>query len=274
MGFMRRRKIDVENLGENIQISLKLPQKVLKWIEMACEDNPGFTGRSHFIDNACRYYLNLEPCSNCGKLNPRDANVCAYCSTQLQGLHDILDKVQSYISDFENVHSLGCEINDTIDNLLNDTQNFINSLDDTIREKIDLELSGFFYRCKSRIKNPSLYFKIYHKKFPTFKTIFLNKEMIVSDYKSVLLGFIDNMNEPLDESANSEAAVLTSLYYYNLAKTLLNGDNFSLKEIDNLYESFATVLQFAIEELNTLKMSYDDLLVYQKMVKLLAEKLN
>ena len=67
---MRRRRIDVDNLGENTQISLKLPKKVLDWIEDACNEDSKFTGRSHFIDNACRYYLNLKPCPSCGKLNP------------------------------------------------------------------------------------------------------------------------------------------------------------------------------------------------------------
>ena len=53
---------------------------------------------------------------------------------------------------------------------------------------------------------------------------------------------------------------------------MLNGDNFSLKEIDNLSAGIKTSIKFAIDYANALKESYDDLLIYQKMVKLLAEK--
>ena len=278
---MRRRKIDTENLGENTPISLRLPKKVLEWIQTFCETHPEYTGRNHFIDIACRYYLNLEPCPNCGKLNPRDANVCAYCTTELQGMQDMLEEIQSHVLEYEEIHSIGCEVADTITALLNDIQEYINSLDVATREKIKLEVSGFGHRCRLRVDFPNKYFTSYREKSLINNSFNFtrNEELIIPDYPAVINTIAESLNKEHDAlktissvDKTFETAVLAGLYYYNTGKRMLNGDNFSLKEIDNLSTGIEMSIKFAIDYSNALKESYDDLLIYQKMVKLLAEK--
>lgn len=281
---MRRRKIDVENLGENIQISLKLPKKVLGWIEEACNENPTFTGRSHFIDNACRYYLSLVPCPSCSKLNPRDANVCCYCKTPLQGMQNVLEEIQSLVTEYEEVHATGLEIADTITNLQLDINDFIRSLDTKTRQIIEGEVDDFARRCYSRWAFSVGYFFEYRDLSKSYKGFKFTRsahdlELTIPEYPTALTRFsekLDSEGDGIKTLSTTEGAVkssvLTGLYYYHIGKKILNGDNFSLKEIDNLLEGFKWSIRSALQYADSLKESYDDLMVYRKMIQLLSER--
>lgn len=284
---MRRRKIDVENLGENTQISLKLPKKVLEWIEEACNDDSKFTGRSHFIDNACRYYLSLVPCPVCSTLNPRDANVCCNCKSPLQGMQNILEDIHSRIAEYEEIHAMGCEIADLITDLLNTIHDYINSLDPPTRVLIENELLGFGERCTVRAKPGIGYFDTYRKYLHSPDILKIPRttphlELTIPDFVTVLSGFAD-MLEKNDlacmglvqgsrAKGDFETSALSGLFYYNIGKNILNGDNYSLNEIDNLFLGIDTINSYSSQYCLYLKESYDDLSIYYKMLQLLSDK--
>lgn len=281
---MRRRKIDVENLGENTQISLKLPKKVLEWIEKACDENPTFTGRSHFIDSACRYYLSLVSCPACGKLNPRDANVCCYCKTPLQGMQNLIEEIQSLVTEYEEVHTTGLEIADTITTLLLDINDFIRSLDIQTRKMIEGEVQDFAMRCYSRWAFSVTYFSEYRDLSKSYKGFKFTRsahdlELTIPEYPTAITRFSEQLDSEGDEiktlstkDKTIKSSVLAGLYYYHIGKKILNGDNFSLKEIDNLMNGFKICIRFARQYTDSLKESYDDLMVYRKMIQLLSER--
>ena len=86
---MRRRTIDTNEYGKNIQITLKLPEKILNSIDEALKNsNVNYTGRSHFIEEACKYYLNTKKCPKCGTLNIMDGTICSYCWNKLDSFKE------------------------------------------------------------------------------------------------------------------------------------------------------------------------------------------
>lgn len=70
-------------LGERIPISLKFPKTLLNAIDEVWKQNPEYTGRTHFIEVACQFFLRCERCPRCDTLNTPESNICSHCGTPL-----------------------------------------------------------------------------------------------------------------------------------------------------------------------------------------------
>lgn len=275
---MRRRKIDVENLGENTQISLKLPKKILDWIEEACAENPEFTGRSHFIDNACRYYLNLKPCHTCGELNPRDAVACAYCRAELDGMKEIAAEIRTYVSEFERLHEEGFALVDECISLNNGIEEYIESQKPSSQKYIRIELAKLTERFDKRIQNALDYFEVYRSKTPNFKPYEYqqNFDLKIPDYSTLLekcctiIYGTEYMVKCEDEKNRLPVYVELGLYYYNIAKNVLEGDSYSLKEINNLITGFDFATNTVLGFVETLRDAYSLLNISKNLAVLVA----
>ena len=275
---MRRRRIDVDNLGENTQISLKLPKKVLDWIEDACNEDSKFTGRSHFIDNACRYYLNLKPCPSCGKLNPRDAVVCAYCRFELDGMENIINVVQPHVIKFEDLHEEGFVLVDACNSLCTELEEYIGAQDPTTQKQIRDKLSKLRERFGIRIQNALDYFNTYESQAASFTPFEFqqNFELKIPDYSSLyekccsIIYGVEYMEKCQDTKNLIPVIVMAGLYYYNIAKHILDGDCYSSNEINNLRIGFEYTNNAILNYVEILRDGYRLLEVSKSLAVLVA----
>lgn len=99
---MRRRNI--EEKGERIQVSLKLPKEVLDRIDESWKSGEIYTGRSHYIEEACKHYLDCVPCPNCGSLNSSASKICSICEYKLLPYQELLGIIREEVSIFDKIH--------------------------------------------------------------------------------------------------------------------------------------------------------------------------
>lgn len=97
----RRRKIDSENVGERVSTSLRMPVELLKRIDDKWKSSDEFTGRTHFIEKACEYYLDCEPCPKCGNLNSKESVVCSHCQSSLGVFQVLVNSVETFLKEVE-----------------------------------------------------------------------------------------------------------------------------------------------------------------------------
>lgn len=128
-----RRTIDTEKEGDNIPVSIKIPRLLLNEINAEVEkgiQNKKYTGRTDFICQAARYYLNLVPCPNpeCTARNPKDALHCAYCDIALP----------AYDAEIKNITETAARVNDCKTEL-NTKYNVFSELYSNIEYRINKE---------------------------------------------------------------------------------------------------------------------------------------
>lgn len=143
----RRRQGDSEDSAEKIAISLKLPKKLLNRIDSYWKENSdSFTGRTHFIEEACTFYLTCEKCRKCGRLNTPESRTCSYCGEELDGVEYIEHKnrligaMSRYDEYVESILSYKEKYSD----LDNKIKWYINKLDDKKKSIAEALLPGYY----------------------------------------------------------------------------------------------------------------------------------
>ena len=114
---MRRRNISSENEGGRVQVSLKLPKDILNRIDESWKSGEKYTGRSHYIEEACKYYLECEPCPECGHLNSYGSKVCSMCENKLKPYYAVLDDIREEVKIWDNLHMEIIRLKDEYDDL-------------------------------------------------------------------------------------------------------------------------------------------------------------
>lgn len=276
---MRRRKIDTENLGENTPISLRLPKKILDWIQEVCDNNPDlYTGRNHFIETACRYYLNCEPCSNCGNLNYREAVSCSYCENRLPAFEQMLEEFHSILNNYEEGINEGFELFAEYQNRVNEILQYISSLsDDVLRNHLIEEFKRHLGLCEDFAGAALEFYDDYNKLAPDFLYSDLYKEKLSNIYtlESDLHTF-KKENLPLNVSL-SQLEVISHLAYYHACKKIISDDpsNHLTPEYLNLQEPLAHECTYNIQVHNgRLQLANEELNVFRRLLAIFQETKN
>lgn len=97
----RRRKIDSENVGERVSTSLRMPADLLERIDHVWKSSGRYTGRTHFIEAACNYYLDCKPCPHCGHMNSNSSIVCSICEGKLKPFQDCADLINDVLKIYD-----------------------------------------------------------------------------------------------------------------------------------------------------------------------------
>lgn len=97
-------KRDSQSKGERIPISLKIPKTLLNAIDAVWKQNPEYTGRTHFIETACQFFLRCEYCPKCNTLNTPASTLCSHCGAPLHAsevFQEIVTEIEKKVDLFE-----------------------------------------------------------------------------------------------------------------------------------------------------------------------------
>lgn len=181
MQMKRRRQRNPDDEGSNVQISFKIPSGLLEKIDLAWPMYGKYTGRGHYIEEACRYYLTLEECPECGTLHDEYATHCHVCGQKLhlfddltQNLKSLYDEAQRYMvmmRETINKFKIFCgniayrlekcdlnsqkEIEKIVDPLFSETDETMNLFDTILNNISDFKMTDDMWY---KVKNPERHF--------------------------------------------------------------------------------------------------------------------
>lgn len=277
---MRRRKIDTENLGENTPISLRLPKKILDWIQDVCDNNPDlYTGRNHFVETACRYYLNSAPCPNCGNLNQRDAVSCSYCEARLPAFQEMIEQFYQVVSAYENMLQEGFDIFYEYHKIVNEIKSIIEDLPGELQEHLVEEFKRHLSLCDDFSVSSLVFYNYYNDIGPGFVYSELYKEHFAesSSLESALRAyFVFNFsrNKESDKRDPEEFQVIRHLAYYHACKKILSDDpaNHLTSEYLKLRTPLESDLIKGIQAYNErLLLACEELNVFKRLLLILKD---
>lgn len=257
----RRRQGEVEGNAEKIAISLKLPKKLLDRIDSYWKENSNtFTGRTHFIEEACSFYLSCEECPKCGRLNSPEAHTCSYCGEKLEGAAflQLKNNVISELTKYDRIIESILSYNEVYVDLDNKIKWYLNKLDENKKTIVEALLPGYYSLINSTMKIVNCFL----------------------EYRKLYAGLYEN-REPLPHIND----VLGELYPTLSSTTTLEMDTASLEFIDAYNVSRCLGINYAyynakstidnIETVNTnvLKIHWMQLLTEGMYLPLILENM-
>lgn len=140
---MRRRNIKSEEMGERVQVSLKLPKEILDRIDDAWKSGDVYTGRSHYIEEACKHYLDSVPCPKCGSLNSSAAKICSNCENKLEPYLDVLSNIVEELKIYDEIHQEIVRLKEEYDDLNSKLKWLVSKLS-TDKEDVVNDITGIY----------------------------------------------------------------------------------------------------------------------------------
>lgn len=232
---MRRRNISSENEGGRVQVSLKLPKDVLDRIDESWKSGEIYTGRSHYIEEACKYYLDCVPCPKCGTLNYSTAKVCSSCESKLEPYQGILQMIESLVNEYDDIYNQIVSCKDEFEDLTGKINWHIDKLDPKKKEIISEIISVDINTISHNIESINHYLKYYDifsqnptavpqdfisEKFPDFDV----REMVKTYYEN---GFVDFPLSLADEIHDDMEYSLMNFYHHSAKRILSNPNMFN-----------------------------------------------
>lgn len=161
-----RRRVSVDELKERVPISLKLPKILLDKIDEVWRNSDDYTGRTHFIEKACSYYLSCEKCPECGNLNSIGSNICSRCETKLSGVTDTLNRLTTEIQLYDKLNENIFSLKKSYDELNSKIEWLCSQLTPEKKQLIDNILSENLYPKDNPIGKICLYQNIHDAFMP------------------------------------------------------------------------------------------------------------
>ena len=235
----RRRKIDSNNASERITTSLRLPVELLEQIDNAWKSSDKYTGRTHFIETACNYYLDCEPCPNCGHLNNSTSVVCSHCEEKLKPFQDCADLIKEQLKHYSNSLKIISDGINTYDNLFEKIGWLIDKLPlenqnvakDIVSSTLKSMESGLIIG-RDFMKCHELYSTYDQLPLPTpFAILQSHKDLYYIDGRR-----IESFKSHNDESINhSHAACISANYHYRTGQLVVqNPRSLQFNELEDL----------------------------------------
>lgn len=228
----RRRKIDSESVGERITTSLRLPVELLERIDHAWKDSDKYTGRTHFIESACNYYLDCEPCPTCGALNYSTAKICSSCESKLEPYQEILQMIQSLVNEYDDYYNQIISCKDEFDDLYGKIKWHLDKIDPKKREIVSELISPHVSTITSNLESINHYLEYYdifskdsssvpqdfvRKKFPDLDVHDIALTYLEKGVVDISLSLLDDMHDDLEYS-------LINFFHHSAKRLLSNPD--------------------------------------------------
>lgn len=227
---MRRRNISAEEKEERIQVSLKLPKSILDQIDKSWKSGSNYTGRSHYIEEACKYYLDCVPCPNCGTLNKSTAHICSECEFKLQPYQQILSLIESEVHNYDQIHNHILSLKEEFDDLAGKINWHLNKLEPEKKSVISDVLSLYIHSISLKMDVVNTYLK-YYDAYSQDSSVsprdFLSEKFPDFDVAQIIQTYIDtgDLDYSLSNKINDMHDDITySLlnFYYHSAKQILS----------------------------------------------------
>ena len=268
----RRRKIDSEDVGERVSTSLRLPIDLLNQIDQAWKSSDEFTGRTHYIEKACEYYLDSYKCPNCGNINSKYSVVCSRCETRLKGFSEKIDEVSAYLirvydpcikSIYDNISAYE-DLNGKINWLLE-------KLSPTRRVAVDSVISPIYTTILNGI-NKGYYFIETDKKYSQYNKLPLPSPIDLLCDRESLEKFV---LEHGFSSTSGLGASINAVYYYHYCKLLLENTKYlTMPELSSVYDELIHKGPHIISLSNDVGMALETLKGVEKMITILMQNQN
>lgn len=228
---MRRRNISEEK-GERIQVSLKLPKDIVDRIDESWKSGETYTGRSHYIEEACKYYLDCVPCPKCGALNKSTAKVCSSCESKLEPYQEILQTIESLVSDYDEAHNKIISFKDEFNDLAGKIDWHLNKLEPKKKEIISEIISPYLNSISKSVESVNHYleyYDIFSKNPSSVPQDFINKRFPDVDFYQILQayfekGTVDLSTSLLDDIHDDVEYSLLNFFHHSAKRILSNPD--------------------------------------------------
>lgn len=229
---MRRRNVSAEEKGERIQVSLKLPKEILDRIDESWMSGGIYTGRSHYIEEACKYYLDCVPCPKCGVLNKSSARICSSCETKLEPYQDILRMIESLVREYDDACNEMISCTDEFNDLSGKINWHLKKLEPKKREIISEIVSPYVHLISNYIESVNNYLKYYDifskdsssvpqdffsEKFPDFDAQKILQTYFETGVADISMSLLDEIHDDMEYS-------LMNFYHHSAKRILSNPD--------------------------------------------------
>ena len=277
----RRRKIDSEDVGERITTSLRLPVELLERIDKAWKGSDKYTGRTHFIEKACEYYLHCEPCPHCHNLNHNHALVCSFCGTKLDTFYMSVDWTKSLLS---LVHKMIGAISDAVtsyDDLNEKIHWLVEKLPPTIKSDIEMIIQSPRPPITNGLRDVR-YFLMLRDLYSTYDKLPLPNpanpvnEHYMLDLQSHISEFISKYGE-LMPSVTPDASSKSQFLIYSCRSCeiiLENPDNYTPEEIRKSAHNLEKMLPYVYALSNSVVAALSILENFEKMIMIQIQNQN
>lgn len=150
----RRRRIDTSELGKYTQITIKLPEKIIDSIDNVIQKNETYyTGRSHVIEDACKYFLKTSRCPRCGTLNVNNAVICSVCEAKLDNFVEQYNYLSGLLNDItDDLNNLRRKLDECRD-LFSKIMWLVNKQNSVLKEDILTLTKPMFDFCSEQMDN-------------------------------------------------------------------------------------------------------------------------
>lgn len=279
--MVRRRQGEPEDNAEKIAISLKLPKKLLDRIDSYWKGNSStFSGRTHFIEEACSFYLTCEKCSNCGKLNTPQSKLCAYCGNKLEGeeylslKNTVIRELSYYDKIIESIISYKEEYID-LDNKINW---YLEKLDDKRKTVVSVLLPDYYSVINRVMKKVDSFFEyrdFYQSLFDSGKPLPSPGVVMGEKYPDipdVSIGSVDDPAAPRSREIFDEFRGIGINYtYYDTKSAISNLDTVSTQDLKLCHLSLVSEGLYLQSYLDDMIMGLRTLRGIEKMIDVLPD---
>lgn len=269
---MRRRNVSSEEKGERIQVSLKLPKEILDRIDESWKSGEIYTGRSHYIEEACRYYLECEPCPKCGHLNSHKSRVCSVCENKLKPYYAILDDLREEVKIWDDIHMEIVRLKDEYDDLKSKLKWLVSKLNPENETLINEVTEIYLESINKSMNTVNSYFEYYDFYSTQEPPITDFTDLIEEKYQKKYQKKFDSVMDMI--SFNTEFRDVTYAcmhYYYRFAKLVLADPSRVTywREISDLQVNLATERMGMKVTLLDMSLGLENLRSVEKMIDVL-----
>lgn len=268
---MRRRNVSSEEKGERIQVSLKLPKEILDRIDESWKSGEIYTGRSHYIEEACKYYLDCVPCPKCGSLNSSRSRVCSMCENKLKPYYDVLDDLREEVKILDDLHMEIVRLKDEYDDLKNKLKWLVSKLTPENETLINDVTEIYLESINKSMNTVNSYFEYYdyyssqNLPLPDFTNLIEEK------YKERHQKDLGSIMDMITFNTEYRDVTYSFMHYtYRLAKLVLSDpSSTSYKELVELHVGLASERMGMKVALLDMSLGLENLKSVEKMIDVL-----
>ena len=268
---MRRRNISSENEGGRVQVSLKLPKDVLDRIDESWKSGEIYTGRSHYIEEACKYYLDCVPCPKCGSLNSSKSKICSVCENKLKPYYDVLDNLREEVKILDDLHMEIVRLKGEYDDLKSKLKWLVSKLNPKNETLINDVTEIYLESINNSMNTVNSYFKYYD--FYSTQELPLTDftDLIEEKYKEMHQKNLGSIMDMVTFNTEYRDVTYSFMhYYYRLAKLVLSDpSSLSYSELVQLHVNLASERMGMKVALLDMSLGLDNLRSVEKMIDVL-----
>lgn len=246
-----------------------MPVELLKRIDDKWKASDEFTGRTHFIEKACEYYLDCEKCPVCGNFNHKLSVVCSMCESKLGAFQQSLDYLNELLLTCDRMINQIYDLVRSYDDLFGKINWLLDKLNDEKKSSVVNIIEDMFIITDRGIFKGRFFIKC-HEIYSKYTNLPIIEPPVLIE-KCYIELFGENSTNPhtvLSPSLLNECLYIN--YHYRVCQLLAQYPiSRPLKEIDDALDGLNNYKSSLTSLLNDVTTAYETLEGIEKMTNVL-----